>query len=151
MTFVKVLVCVGLILTMVPIAYAGHGCPGNIDSLHPRMLGNSLIVLPARVNQAGPYDFLVDTGAQVSTIDTSLAAALHLKAEGIAGVNKLWPRDRCLVLRTIRYQPVDPRGPRRQPRPNVRAEPILNVRAGGRRVAADDQADISSARDLPRI
>jgi hypothetical protein len=87
MTFVKVLVCAGLILTMVPTAYAGHGCPGNIDSLHPHMLGNSLIVLPARVNQAGPYDFLVDTGAQVSTIDTSLAAALHLKAEGIAGVS----------------------------------------------------------------
>jgi hypothetical protein len=44
-------------------------------------------VVSVRVNQSGPYDFLVDTGAQISTIDTSLAAALHLKAEGTTGVS----------------------------------------------------------------
>jgi hypothetical protein len=87
MTLFNVIVCAGLTLTMIPIAHAGHQCPGNTDSLHPRMLGNSLIVLPVRVNQAGPYAFLVDTGAQISTIDTSLAAALHLKAEGTTGVS----------------------------------------------------------------
>jgi hypothetical protein len=51
------------------------------------MLENSLMVISVRVNQTGPYDFLVDTGAQLSTIDTSLAGALHLKAEGLIGVS----------------------------------------------------------------
>jgi hypothetical protein len=87
MTFVKMLICTGLALNMVPTAYAGHQCPGNIDSLHLRMLDHSLIVVSVRVNQSGPYDFLLDTGAQISTINSSLAAALHLKAEGTTGVS----------------------------------------------------------------
>src|SRR5277367_3200808 len=87
MTFVKILVYAGLTLSVVPTAYASHQCPGNIDSLHPRMLEHSMIVVSVRVNQSGPYDFLVDTGAQISTIDASLAAALHLKAEGTTGVS----------------------------------------------------------------
>jgi hypothetical protein len=39
------------------------------------------------VNGTGPYDFLIDTGAQVNTIDETLAATLHLAAEGSVGVN----------------------------------------------------------------
>ncbi len=39
-----------------------------------------------RVNHAGPYDFLVDTGAQITQIDPSLASELRLKTRGAAGV-----------------------------------------------------------------
>lgn len=61
-------------------------CPGNTESLTLRVVKSTLIVVSVRVNQNGPYDFLVDTGAQVSSIDTELASALHLKPEGVAGV-----------------------------------------------------------------
>ena len=46
----------------------------------------ALIVIPIEINHSGPYDFLVDTGAQVTTIEPSLAAELHLKAQGTTGV-----------------------------------------------------------------
>jgi hypothetical protein len=41
--------------------------------------------VPVTINHTGPYDFLVDTGAQVTTVDPALAAELHLKIEGTTG------------------------------------------------------------------
>jgi hypothetical protein len=41
---------------------------------------------PVMINQSGPYDFLVDTGSQVTIVDPSLAAELHLEAQGAANV-----------------------------------------------------------------
>jgi hypothetical protein len=41
--------------------------------------------VPIKINHTGPYDFLVDTGAQVSIVDPALAAELHLKMEGTVG------------------------------------------------------------------
>jgi hypothetical protein len=38
-----------------------------------------------QINYSGPYDFVVDTGAQISTVETSLATELHLKVEGTTG------------------------------------------------------------------
>jgi hypothetical protein len=61
-------------------------CPGNEPSLPLRLVQSSLIVVPVQINQSGPYDFVVDTGAQVTTIDSSLVAELRLKLEGTAGV-----------------------------------------------------------------
>jgi len=43
-------------------------------------------VVAVEANHSGPYDFLVDTGAQVSTIDASLAAQLLLKPQSSVGV-----------------------------------------------------------------
>jgi hypothetical protein len=34
------------------------------------------------INHTGPYDFLVDTGTQVTIVDASLAGALHLERQG---------------------------------------------------------------------
>jgi hypothetical protein len=39
-----------------------------------------------RINQSGPFDFMVDTGSQVTVIDPSLAAELSLKAQGRIGL-----------------------------------------------------------------
>jgi hypothetical protein len=39
-----------------------------------------------RVNQAGPFDFMVDTGSQVTVIDPSLASQLDLKPQGRVGL-----------------------------------------------------------------
>jgi hypothetical protein len=38
------------------------------------------------INHTGPYDFLVDTGTQLTMIDRSLADELHLKSQGSAKV-----------------------------------------------------------------
>jgi hypothetical protein len=38
------------------------------------------------INHTGPYDFLVDTGTQITMVDPSLAAELHLKIQGTSAV-----------------------------------------------------------------
>jgi hypothetical protein len=40
----------------------------------------------ASVNKSGPYNFLLDTGTQVTMVDPSLAADLHLSTHGEAEV-----------------------------------------------------------------
>jgi hypothetical protein len=69
-----------------PLLHAGAQCPGNVASLHVRVIQRSLVVVPVKINHRGPYDLVVDTGAQVTTIDPALATELHLATEGTAGV-----------------------------------------------------------------
>ena len=38
------------------------------------------------INRTGPYNFLLDSGAQITMIDPPLATALHLDAHGAAVV-----------------------------------------------------------------
>jgi hypothetical protein len=64
-----------------------HGARGNVSSLVLRRVQDALIVVRVQINHTGPYDFLVDTGAQIVTIDPSLASDLHLKIEGATGVS----------------------------------------------------------------
>ena len=66
-----------------------HGethCPPNVSTLHPRLVADSLLVIPVKINNAGPFDFLVDTGSQLNIIDSSLAAGLDLKSQGPVGL-----------------------------------------------------------------
>jgi len=51
-----------------------------------RLTQGSLIVVPVEINHSGPYDFLVDTGAQITTVDSFSAVNLGLKAQGTTGV-----------------------------------------------------------------
>jgi Aspartyl protease len=57
-------------------------CPGNADSIRLRFTGRSLIAVPVRLDNTGPYDFVVDTGTQITTIDPQLAVDLHPKQLG---------------------------------------------------------------------
>lgn len=61
-------------------------CPGNIAGLRPRIVAGALLVIPVKINQSGPFDFMVDTGSQLNVIDPALAAQLHLKSEGTVGL-----------------------------------------------------------------
>jgi hypothetical protein len=61
-------------------------CPGNIASVTPRVVAGALIVVPVSINHAGPFDFLVDTGSQLTVIDPALASQLGLKAKGTVGL-----------------------------------------------------------------
>ena len=61
-------------------------CPGEIASLKARMVAGALFVIPVKINQSGPFDFMVDTGSQLNVIDPALAAQLNLKSQGTVGL-----------------------------------------------------------------
>jgi hypothetical protein len=73
---------------------AENHCPGNVASVPFRLLNSHQIILPVFVNHEGPYNFLLDTGTQITMIDQPLAVELHLQAKGtavVAGVGSLQP------------------------------------------------------------
>jgi hypothetical protein len=86
MSLFKLLALVGLAAVTIPVLHAKTHCPGNVDSLSLRVVQSSLIVIPVQINHSGPYDFVIDTGAQVSTVDRTLATELGLKPGGSTGV-----------------------------------------------------------------
>jgi hypothetical protein len=61
-------------------------CPGNIAGLRTRIVAGALIVIPIKINGAGPFDFMVDTGSQLNVIDPALAAQLDLKSRATVGL-----------------------------------------------------------------
>ena len=61
-------------------------CPGNIAGVRPRLVANALLVIPVKINQSGPFDFMVDTGSQLNVIDPALAAQLNLRSQGTVGL-----------------------------------------------------------------
>lgn len=73
-------------LIILPAIEAEPRCPGNTASVTPRFVQHALIVIPVRINQSGPFDFMVDTGSQVTVIDPSLAVQLDLKPQGNVGL-----------------------------------------------------------------
>jgi hypothetical protein len=83
---IQLLVAVSLALAIPPSIEAEPRCPGNIAGVTPRFVQHALIVIPVKVNQAGPFDFMVDTGSQVTVIDPSLASKLDLKPQGRVGL-----------------------------------------------------------------
>lgn len=82
----KLFLALGCAAVALPVMHAEPHCPGNVNSVPLRLIQRSQIVVPVMINLAGPYDFMVDTGAQVTTVDPALAAELHLKPQGTAGV-----------------------------------------------------------------
>jgi hypothetical protein len=86
MSLFQCLLVASLVSQTLPAAQAEAHCPGSAASLTLRLVQRALIVVPIEINHAGPYDFVVDTGAQVTTIEPSLVAELGLKAQGTTGV-----------------------------------------------------------------
>ena len=82
----KWLASMTLVSAILPVLYAEPRCPGNVDSLRFRLVRRSQIVVPVVINHTGPYDFLVDTGAQATIVDPALASELHLAMEGTVGL-----------------------------------------------------------------
>jgi hypothetical protein len=83
---IQLLVAISLATIRLTVLQAEPHCPGSIASVTPRFVQHALIVIPVRINQAGPFDFMVDTGSQVTVIEPSLAAELHLKPRGTVGL-----------------------------------------------------------------
>ncbi|MBV8632114.1 MAG: aspartyl protease family protein [Silvibacterium sp.] len=82
MTAFHRIACFALAATLAPALYAKPHCPASVISLHFRPGHGSQIIAPVMIDHTGPYDFLVDTGTQVTIVDSGLTAALHLNAGG---------------------------------------------------------------------
>src|SRR3984957_8642284 len=76
-----------LAATTLPALIAETHCPGNVASVPLRFVDRHRIVVAVSLNHTGPYNFLLDSGAQITMIDPSLAAALHLDTRGAALVS----------------------------------------------------------------
>jgi hypothetical protein len=72
-------------------------CPGSVESLPYRSLNRHQIVVPIRINHSGPYNFLLDTGTQMTMIDPALAGELHLPASGTVSVRSAGVRGSASV------------------------------------------------------
>jgi hypothetical protein len=86
MSLIQCLAFASLGALALPALHSEAHCPGNVASLSLRVVEDSLIIASVQINHSGPYDFVVDTGAQITTIEPSLAFDLHLKVQGQAGI-----------------------------------------------------------------
>jgi hypothetical protein len=75
-----------LAATMFPMLRAEAHCPGSVASVPLRMVNRYQMIVEVSLNDSGPYNFLLDTGTQITMIDSSLAAALQLDTHGTAVV-----------------------------------------------------------------
>jgi hypothetical protein len=82
---VAVLIATGFPFTSIS-SHAETRCPAGVSSLHPRIVAGALLVIPVEINQSGPYDFMVDTGSQLTVIDPALASQINLKPQGTVGL-----------------------------------------------------------------
>jgi hypothetical protein len=67
-----------VVTIIVPALHAKPHCPENVASVPLRLTNSHQMIVAISVNHAGPYNFLLDTGTQITMIDPSLAAELHL-------------------------------------------------------------------------
>jgi Aspartyl protease len=75
-----------LAATIVSTLSAETHCPGNVASVPFRFVNRHQMLVAVSVNHSGPYNFLLDTGSQITMVDPSLAASLHLATQGTATV-----------------------------------------------------------------
>lgn len=68
------------------IALGNTRCPSDITPIPYHSLGNSHIAIPIAIDGSGPYEFMIDTGAQISVMDPALADKLKLDRIGSAEV-----------------------------------------------------------------
>jgi hypothetical protein len=86
MSIFKWLVSLTLAATTFPVLQAEPRCPGNVASVPLHLTNRHQMIVAVSVNHSGPYNFLLDTGTQITMIDPSLAAKLHLNTQGSAVV-----------------------------------------------------------------
>ena len=75
-----------LAATIVPTLPAEAHCPGSVASVPLHLVNRHQMIVVISLNNSGPYDFLLDTGAQITMIDASLATTLQLEIHGTAVV-----------------------------------------------------------------
>lgn len=75
-----------LLFLIYSLAFGEARCPADVTPVQYHSLGYSHMSIPVWINGSGPYEFLVDTGAEITTIEPSLAAMLGLEPRGHGGL-----------------------------------------------------------------
>jgi len=65
---------------------AQAACPADVKAIPFHWVNQHQMIVGVSINHSGPYDFLLDTGTQMTVIDLRLAGDLRLKASGNATV-----------------------------------------------------------------
>jgi hypothetical protein len=78
------LVSVCMATIALPALRAESRCPGNVASVPFHLVNRYQMIVAVSVNHSGPYEFLLDTGTQISMVDNTLAEELHLETRGAA-------------------------------------------------------------------
>ena len=86
MTSFKLFATLVLTATAVATLTAQTHCPGNAASVPLRMVNRHQMIVPVSINHGGPFNFLLDTGTQMTMLDPTLAATLQLSISGTAEV-----------------------------------------------------------------
>jgi hypothetical protein len=81
------LLSVSLLLSAASSLFSESSCPGNVASVRYHGLGRSQIAIPVTINGSGAYEFMVDTGSQLTVMDPALASELRLEPEGSTGLS----------------------------------------------------------------
>jgi hypothetical protein len=84
MSLIKCLASFCLAAINLPTLHSEQLCPGNVASLPFRFTNRHQIVLAVSINHTGPFQFLLDSGTQITLIDPSVAVELHLDIQGTA-------------------------------------------------------------------
>ena len=82
MSIFRYIVLATIAVLAVPATQAKARCPGGLPSIRPRFAEQAIPIIPVTVNDSGPWDFVLDTAAEVTTVDPALAEELHFKPEG---------------------------------------------------------------------
>jgi hypothetical protein len=94
------------ILMTATILTAQSSCSPNLAGQPSRVSSNRYqVVLQAYINGSGPYDFLLDTGSQITMIDESLASELHIKTTtkaALVGVSLQGKAGKYALLDSVR-------------------------------------------------
>jgi predicted aspartyl protease len=81
--------CLFYALLQVVVLLSSATAPGFAETqatVSMRPYKGTRAVVAVKVNGAGPYDFMVDTGATVTVLDTSLFDELRLRPEGLSEI-----------------------------------------------------------------
>lgn len=82
MRWFSLLLVAGLVTTTL---HAQARCPGNATAI-PFHMNQRQMLVSVTINQSGPYDFVLDTGTQMTVVDQALATDLHLTKTGDVNV-----------------------------------------------------------------
>lgn len=101
------ILCFLTLLLASSTSFGDSRCPGDITPVRYHPLNDSQFTVPVMINGAGPYPFIVDTGAQFTAIDSALAGQLQLEYFGYLGVRSLMHNSKVDIAtaRTIQTGP----------------------------------------------
>ena len=126
----QLLLSFGLTLLTTSVVSGEAQCPGNVETLRYHSLEHSQIAVSVTINGTGPYEFLVDTGSQVTILEPSLAAELELKPEGEIDVSAVGNHSQAELAVPGRYRGGPSRG---SIRPLVVVESLAQIQTLTRR------------------